>query len=81
MYYWGTYIGSYYFHYTEQIEARIVDGDVTVDKTGDTYEINGVLKDGNGKKVSFSYTGELLYGELAENYSLTPGRAAKSIKQ
>lgn len=80
MYYWGTYIGSYYFHYTEQIEARIVDGDVTVDKTGDTYEINGVLKDGNGKKVSFSYTGELLHGELVENYSLAPGRATKTIK-
>lgn len=63
IYDYGTYMGCWYFHTEEQIEARFVDGSVDVTRDGDTWTFEGALKDGHGNTVTFSYSGPLLFAE------------------
>lgn len=57
---WGTYGGNWYKCPAYAYEAALVGGEVEFVKgENNTYSITGTLLDAYGKKVSFSYTGEV----------------------
>ena len=76
IYEYGTYMGCWYFHLQEQVEARFVDGTVDVAVDGDTWVFEGDLLDGYGNTVSFVYEGGMLF---ADEYMYS--RAALGLRQ
>lgn len=76
IYEYGTYMGCWYFHLQEQVEARFVDGTVDVAVDGDTWVFEGDVQDGYGNTVSFVYEGGMLF---ADEYMYS--RAALGLRQ
>lgn len=73
---YGMYMGCFYFYTGLSIEGSLVDGYVDVSKKGENYLISGELQDAYGKKVTFSYEGDLMYYELVEEYSALSTKSA-----
>ena len=63
---YGQYFGCWYLHTSKNIEGTFVDGYVDVEQKGEVYKISGELLDAYGKKVTFSYEGDLMYYEFVE---------------
>ncbi|MGN1226931.1 MAG: hypothetical protein ACI4TL_06825, partial [Candidatus Cryptobacteroides sp.] len=77
---YGMYMGCFYFNTGLSIEGSLVDGYVDVTKKGENYLISGELEDAYGKKVTFSYEGDLMYYELVEEYSTLSTKSASFSK-
>lgn len=75
---YGMYFGCWYLHTSKNIEGSLVDGYVDVEKKGEGYKISGELQDAYGKKVTFSYEGDLMYYELVEEEAYST-RSAKGL--
>lgn len=57
MYYWGQYLGCWYFNDTLQYESSLCGGSLTVANDGGVYTISGTLLDGKGRSVEIRYSG------------------------
>lgn len=75
---YGMYFGCWYLHTSKNIEGSLVDGYVDVEQKGEGYKISGELQDAYGKKVTFSYEGDLMYYELVEEEAYST-RSAKGL--
>lgn len=65
LYYFGEYMGCWYFHTEEQYEASFKDGEINVSKNGEKYTISGFGTDGYGHKIEFNYEGEMPLYEVS----------------
>lgn len=81
----GELYGSAYMEMdiaTESITVLegIVDGTLTVSRSGDNYVVKGTLKTSNNKVVKLDYTGALEFGNYATESSLAPLSVKKSVR-
>ena len=67
---------------TESITVAegIVDGTLTVSRSGEDYVVKGTLKTTNNKVVKVDYTGALEFGDYASESSLAPLSVKKSVR-
>lgn len=82
LFYYGTYMGCWYFNMANQYEARLVGGSVEVENNAGTYTVRGTLKTADDRSVAFSYSGTPDFYDDAESFSvgtagLQPRRLSK----
>lgn len=80
---WGTYGGTWYNCLASGYEAAITGGELNIEKAADgKYAVTGKFVDAYGKKVDFSYEGEIKEMVVDENSTLASTLSVKpSLKK
>ena len=83
MYYWGQYLGCWYFNDTLQYESSLCGGSLTVANDGGAYTIGGTLLDGKGRSVEIRYSGTpvIIDDTRASTHRASARKAASKVRK